>query len=654
GNHTHAALLLPEIILRLGTHLDRKAFLASILVCRLWHVHLIRLLWHDLVLPQKYHHLLNFSSSSNFPPTDTFKERGHLVRSLVCNSLPHHLRYLDPHCNQLTALEVTDLTEDSALPLLRLNRLSLGSVRFGRDRLDRDVRPPSTQLELLTAISDCVNLDRLWLDNIQVDGRESSKEDKRQRSVLFGSNSREPLQPFSSTTCSELFYELAHRLTQLGIVKDVIRTSPTPGNIFYRLRKLSLVDSTLTYKDQIQLITQCQYLTHLRWQLTRRKQKRIHPGYGDDHYYYFPYTYNTIEYSLLESENEGIDLSRMETCPITHLDISQSTLLDTEIAALLVHLPRLVSLIAQRTKIGRRTIEYLTTGPRSSVLQELDLTDIESGQEEQQQQQQQEEENEEGGGSPSNINSTCYIQEVLRCCSGLIRFRATSLKALDMVSSLLTSSKVEESPSWSCFGLEELYLSIIEVPSSTSSTTSSSSSYDPFATTTSSSSTSSLTSTSTSPSSSAAANQISHRRIQSAIYCVLSKLTQLRVLSLGGDSTCSTWFRTGTLELSLDSGLSKLATLSRLREFNFSYMEHKLTMVEVEWMMKHWPCLRKVTGTIAPDAQPLARGEVEEEEEKEEIEQHRRKAMTSNRKRVVDRHELYLQRHYPLVQFSTR
>ncbi|KAF9281177.1 hypothetical protein BGZ74_002444 [Mortierella antarctica] len=504
--------------------------------------------------------------ASKFPPTDAFKNRGNLVRSLVCNSLQHHLHYLVPHCKQLTALEIDDLTEKTALPLLQLNKTSLGSVHLKRERLDKQVRPPTVQLELLTTLKDCANLDRLWLNNVQVDGWGSSEQDQHM-----------PLVSLPSTVCSDHFYEIAYRLTQLGIVKEVIRTPPHPQDVFYRLWKLSLIESSLTYKDQIQLIGQCQYLTHLVLQLTRRKKAYR----SQDNF--FPYTYNTIEHSLLEAENEGIHLARLQICPITHMDISRSTLLDVEIAELLVHFPRLISFSAQGTNIGTKTITVLSTGSRSSELQDLDVTDVKGCQSE-------------------------WIQELLCSCSGLLRFRATSVKARDVV----FGSKPMWSNAWTCLRLEELYLSITHIQSFTD---------DPVMLGLS-------------------------RRFQALVYYQLAKLTQLRVLSLGGDST-STWFRTETLELSLVSGFGKLETLHELREFNFSYMDHRLTMAEVEWMMVHWPCLRKVTGTIG--------AEVEVTEGMEENEAVAVVAVArESRTQRVDRHELYLQRQYPLVEFSTR
>ncbi|KAG0096625.1 hypothetical protein BGZ93_004232 [Podila epicladia] len=515
--------------------------------------------------------------ASKFPPTDVFKNRGNLVRSLVCNSLQHHLHYLVPHCNQLTALKIDDLTEKTALPLLQLNKASLGSIHLKRERLDRQIRPPAVQLELLTTLKDCANLDRLWLNNVRVDGWGSSEEDQLMHKLI--STWREPLVSLPPTVCSDHFYEIAYRLTQLGIVKEVIRTPPNPQDVFYRLWKLSLVESSLTYKDQIQLIGQCQYLTHLVLQLTRRK--RAYRSQDN----FFPYTYNTIEHSLLEAENNGIRLERLQICPITHLDISRSTLLDAEIAELLVHFPRLISFSAQGTNIGTKTITVLSAGSRSGDLQELDVTEIKDCQSE-------------------------WIQELLCSCSGLLRFRATSIKARDIV----FGSKPKWSFPWTCLRLEELYLSITSIATST----------DPVV------------------------MGLSHR-FQALVYDQLAKLTRLRVLSLGGDST-STWFRTGTLELSLASGFGKLETLRDLCELNFSYMDHRLTMAEVEWMMAHWPCLRKVTGTIGAEV------EVTEGMEEDEAEAVAVVAVAARESRTqrVDRHELYLQRRYPLVEFSTR
>ncbi|KAG0195403.1 hypothetical protein BGX31_006305, partial [Mortierella sp. GBA43] len=148
---------------------------------------------------------------------------------------------------------------------------------------------------------------------------------------------------------------------------------------------LSLNGCSMSYRDQLQFICQCQYLTRLKL-LVDRDSEHLDPE----------------------------DLASMELnvhCPlITHLDLSWSTLQDQEIAMLLQYLPRLVSFLAQRTNVGQKTIDMLT-GCQSVIrdqLQELDLVDARDMQ-------------------------SHWIQQLLCSCSGLRQFRATEINAREMI-----------------------------------------------------------------------------------------------------------------------------------------------------------------------------------------------------------------------------
>lgn len=99
----------------------------------------------------------------------------------------------------------------------------------------------------------------------------------------------------------------------------------------------------------------------------------------------------------------------------------------------------------------------------------------------------------------------------------------------------------------------------------------------------------------------------------------------------------STWFRMQTLDLSLQSGFDRLYTLKELRTFNFSYMAHDLGMNEVEFMMEHWKKLRKVIGTIAIGAGQSELGN----------------GGGGPGRPKVERHEIYIHRKWPLVQFCS-
>ncbi|KAF9197119.1 hypothetical protein BGZ49_002614, partial [Haplosporangium sp. Z 27] len=513
------------------------------------------------------------ATDKGFPELAVFKRYAHLVRSLSCNNLHYYMDYLIPYCSHLTELDVIDLADDT-LPLLKLNTQTLTCIKFKREHelAKRSFRV----LEFLEAMNECSFLDTLRLEDFAVDEDYESEESyEEQRRRCNRDRIRPPVAPTSLTVATPvttigvtteamtvsspstsnpelltqtrskeekeaaiaLFYQILHRVTTLDIVRNVVRTlPPNRSEVFYRLRKLALLDSTMSYKDQLQLISQCQYLTHLKLQLTRYSER-------------------------LDSE-EILTANLKVSCPnISHLDLSWSTLKDHEISELLKQIPRLISFRAQRTCIGEKTMEVLA-GFSSRIrdqLEELDLVDARDMQ-------------------------SAWIQRLLCSCAGLKRFRATAINARDIIQNTLaitSSTSIEKSvletsangttntplssssssPSslsslpWVCLQLQELQLSITGI----------------------------------SPRSSL--------QEQLIIYNQLSKLVQLQILSLGGNYL-STWFRMGTLELSLDKGFDRLKTLKELRVFNFSYMAHDLGMSEVEFMMQHWTKLRKVVGTI--------------------------------------------------------
>ncbi|KAG0006801.1 hypothetical protein BGZ65_003449 [Modicella reniformis] len=504
---SHAALLVPEILATIAQHLSRKDFLSAVLVLKSWHANLIPLLWHTLELPQRWRLMMmadHDSSPSGFPDPSIFKTYAHLVRSLSCNYIQYHLHYLVPYCCHLTELGVVDLSMD-ALPLMRINTGTLTSIKFKRKH--ELPKTPFKMHEFLQVMNECLFLDHLRLVDFEIEEREdplgssiSSRDRYRRRTGISHTTPTGGEGEGSARTEEEilasitLFYEIILRLSTLELCKNVIRTPPLDrSQVFYRLRKLSLLEcTTMSYRDQLQLVSQCQYLTHLKLQFDRGGGGG---GGGGD--------------------SEQLDLEELATielnvtCPhITHLDLSESTLKDQEIAALLEYLPRLTSFRAQRTNVGEKTIQMLT-GLQSKVkdqLWELDLVDAREMKSE-------------------------WIQQLLCSCSGLRQFRATKMNAQEIVNAALSSSSSSSSSSstsgsWVCLQLLELQVSIIGI--------------EPH----------------------------SPPQVQFIIYDQLSKLTQLQNLILGGTSM-STWFRKETLELSLQNGFDRLDTLKELRMFNF-------------------------------------------------------------------------------------
>ncbi|KAG9062317.1 hypothetical protein KI688_005231 [Linnemannia hyalina] len=101
------------------------------------------------------------------------------------------------------------------------------------------------------------------------------------------------------------------------------------------------------------------------------------------------------------------------------------------------------------------------------------------------------------------------------------------------------------------------------------------------------------------------------------MYDRLSALTSLRVIDLGGgyrddmlllDDNAPfyevdgyEYLRYGgpmenSMELSLSSGLSRLATLRRIEVFGFEGVDHRIGKAELKWMATSWPRLREMRG----------------------------------------------------------
>ncbi|KAF9907961.1 hypothetical protein BX616_000274 [Lobosporangium transversale] len=626
----YAALHVAEILFSIALHLSRNDFLCTLRVCRFWHAHLLPLLWHTIRLPPRLPALRALSSfeigatSNNaninddnndgspslpgFPSTGIFQERAHLIRSLNCNNIQYHQRYLIPYCNQLTRLEIVDLTEE-ALPFLRLNMKTLVSIDFVRER--NLVRRPFEILNFLRTLDQAPSLDQMRLENVSIDGpldEENAEEyiAQRRRDNMDRRRPMPPLSlpspvsptslPFSSSSLSSsqvsttaaigapiiirtmeekaeaiaLFYQILHRLSVVELIGAVIETPPPiESDIFYRIRRLTIRKSTMSIRGQLQIISQCQYLTHLTLQLIGENNSHSHNNDG---------LLRSRSRSELSLEEE-LEIERLESCcpHITHLDVSLSTIRDRELAALVRQLPGLISLRAQVTNMAQETVETLI-GPKSRVreqLQELDVVDARPMQ-------------------------TDLTQRILCSCTRLKRFRGSYVHVHQLIRSLkedlthtsttatqITNDMVKNSPStstnsimssfpsflslgWVCLELEELQLSFIGIGD-------------------------------LSPDEDEIVEPEARRQLklqeQLNVYNQLSKLRRLRVLHLGGNNN-STWRRTMTFTLSLKSGFETLETLKELREFSFNYMFHQLGLEEIEFMVKHWPKLRKVVGIL--------------------------------------------------------
>ncbi|KAF9940633.1 hypothetical protein BGZ65_006476 [Modicella reniformis] len=88
--------------------------------------------------------------------------------------------------------------------------------------------------------------------------------------------------------------------------------------------------------------------------------------------------------------------------------------------------------------------------------------------------------------------------------------------------------------------------------------------------------------------------------IQSLVYDRLSRFTNLETLWLGHKQRSvygrSKGYQGSCLEMSLASGLQKLAGLKALRELNVLRMKTRIGLKEVQWMTENWPVLCNIYG----------------------------------------------------------
>ncbi|KAK3810970.1 MAG: hypothetical protein J3Q66DRAFT_57671, partial [Benniella sp.] len=83
------------------------------------------------------------------------------------------------------------------------------------------------------------------------------------------------------------------------------------------------------------------------------------------------------------------------------------------------------------------------------------------------------------------------------------------------------------------------------------------------------------------------------REIQGHVYDRLARLTHLETLWLAQENRVD---RLECLDMSLDSGLHKLAGLKELKELGIEHLKTRIGVQEVQWMVNQWPKLRTILG----------------------------------------------------------
>ncbi|KAF9154593.1 hypothetical protein BG015_000500 [Linnemannia schmuckeri] len=170
---------------------------------------------------------------------------------------------------------------------------------------------------------------------------------------------------------------------------------------------------------------------------------------------------------------------------------------------------------------------------------------------------------------------------------------SSALHGLDPLRTRLLATDMLTASKWGCLLLTNLHLEIGGIPRINKSTTADTSNFD---------------------------QQESHR-IQRQVYRQLSALTRLQELRLGRacerqdiedyeahqhqhqhqqEAQNVPGFQRDCLEMTLESGLDLLLTLTELSVVDLSRMDHCVGVPELQWMRRHWPHLRALRGVSLP------------------------------------------------------
>ncbi|KAG0246307.1 hypothetical protein BGX31_003210 [Mortierella sp. GBA43] len=104
---------------------------------------------------------------------------------------------------------------------------------------------------------------------------------------------------------------------------------------------------------------------------------------------------------------------------------------------------------------------------------------------------------------------------------------------------------------------------------------------------------------------------IQGQKLQDQVYDRLARLTSLEILNLGnigysiacgGLCIHSHRVQSDCLEMSLESGLGKLAGLVNMRVLDVYFLKTRMGLTEVQWMVQHWPRLRSISGLYDKNA----------------------------------------------------
>ncbi|KAG0052101.1 hypothetical protein BGZ83_002979 [Gryganskiella cystojenkinii] len=381
--HEHPSihpLLIPELVLAVGTHLSQVQALRAVLVCKTWYACLIPVLYQRVTLGRKKQ---SFSGTKRTqrPMLGVLQRYGGHVRTLLCPENYAALRLAAPYCCAIETLVLGSMT-DEVLEILRRNKETVRRLQFRRSNTsppsftDSQRRhanllfPPDGVLNLLDQMPQLHTLSICYL-NIKTESQ------------------------------ATVFFRICERLTALELSGEVRfpllpQLAPTLWRVNPGLRSLTLIDCRLTPQQELALFEHCPNLVNF----FRRDE-----GYID----YGPLTH-LVEYWRANG-------SRIKAFGYASTTASDPELAQAITAIMAIH-PSLERVEVRGTKFGLLSQQVILQ-EMSDRLRILDLVDCENV-------------------DPGMVNT------IMCACSGLTKLSADKVKAEDVIESRWVCLELEE------------------------------------------------------------------------------------------------------------------------------------------------------------------------------------------------------------------
>ncbi|KAG0209878.1 hypothetical protein BGX31_002018, partial [Mortierella sp. GBA43] len=501
----------PEVLLMIASHLSPRDIFSCHRICRDWYCTFNPLIWKTVTIPEKW---ISEANPNHFPSVEATQRYHRHIRSLTCHN-PSTFRLLVQECRHLTQLEIPVGPRVPAL--LRQNARTLTAISL---MVCTPIRNESRTLRnVLKALNECGHVDHLTLktytpspDNIPLvsdnGGEEGYSTDEVGLGIMESLSKSIPQIHHMVIQNASIFEPIAQE-TETSTM-DLSASQPFVPQL-EMVQTLRLSDRHMFMGDQVRFLWHCHSrLVELTWNIDLSVS--------------IPHHWESFIYPVFSE--------------LTSFSMTQSPLLDQDIAAILHNMPNLTRLQLCNTSIGSLSMDVIlgsllpSTPPSSSPtvtqiglryrLLELDIREC-----------------------PNIQNS--HVVRVIRTCPNLRVLKVPRVLALIFVQEFGSEQRHYR---WACEDLEELYLPIQGV----------SSSYPPL-----------------------------RSHLQCMIMRRLGKLTKLKKLWVEQTRNGRfSWTRPIDLEFSLEAGLDELKDLKQLEFISVRGNLHKIREPEIEWISQHW------------------------------------------------------------------